>query len=292
MPIATFVISIRNLDLEAVESALFECGAQSMTLLAEDGEEILEPLPGETPLWQHTRLSAVFADDVDVNFVRGHLRAALDCNELPVNEFRTLEDRVWEREWLQHFGPMQFGRRLWVSPAGQRENGPGEVTVWLDPGLAFGTGTHPTTALCLEWLESQDVGGKSIVDYGCGSGILAIAALRLGAARAFALDIDPQALEATSENARRNDVADRLVATNRIEPEDLKCDILMANILAGPLTELAETIANITSMNGTAVLSGILENQADGVAAAFAGHFTVTTYDIRDGWAALACRRC
>lgn len=291
MPIATFVISIRHLDLETVESALFECGAQSITLLAEDGEEILEPLPGETPLWQRTRLSAVFDDSVPVEFLRRHLRAALARDKLPPNQLRPLEDKVWEREWLQHFGPMRFGRRLWVSPTDQRKTGPGEVTVWLDPGLAFGTGTHPTTALCLEWLEGQDVTARTVVDFGCGSGILAIAALKLGAARAIAIDIDPQALAATNENARRNDVADRLCATAQVKPEGLNCDILMANILAGPLTELAETIARLTSTGGTAVLSGILENQADDVAAVFSQHFSVAMYGIRDGWAALACQR-
>ncbi len=292
MPIATFVISIRHLDLATVESTLLECGAQSMTLLAEDAEEILEPLPGETPLWQHTRLSAVFDDGVDVEILRGHLRAALGCGDLPPNELRALEDKVWEREWLQHFGPMRFGQKLWVSPSDQRENGPGEVTVWLDPGLAFGTGTHPTTALCLEWLESQDVSTKTVLDYGCGSGILAIAALKLGAARAIAVDIDPQALEATNENARRNDVAGRLYATAQVEPGGPKCDILMANILAGPLTDLAETIAKLTTTGGTAVLSGILQNQAGDVAAAFSQRFAVATYGIRDGWVALACQRC
>ncbi len=291
MPVATFIMSLENLDADAVEAALFAHGAQSVTLLSEDEEEILEPLPGETPLWKRTRLSAVFEDDVDPEELRAHLRQALATEILPANEFRTLENKVWEREWLRYFGPMRFGRRLWVSPRGQRKNGSGEVTVWLDPGLAFGTGTHPTTALCLEWLESQDLGGRTVVDYGCGSGILAIAALKLGARRGIAVDIDPQALVATRENAVRNTVAERLVTTPAPGPTDVKCDILLANILAGTLVELADTIARLTNTGGTAILSGILENQVTEVCAAYADDFVVVGSETRDGWAALVCRR-
>jgi ribosomal protein L11 methyltransferase len=291
MPVATFIMSLENLDVEAVEAALFALGAQSVTLLSEDDEEILEPLPGQTPLWNRTRLSAVFEDDVDREELCAHLRKALATETLPANELRRLEDKVWEREWLRYFGPMRFGKRLWVSPRGQRKNRSGEVTVWLDPGLAFGTGTHPTTALCLEWLESQDLGGQIVVDYGCGSGILAIAALKLGARCSFAIDIDPQALAATRENAVRNAVAARLIATPAPGPADVKCDILLANILAGTLGELADTIARLTNTGGSAILSGILENQVNEVAAAYADDFVVVGSETRDGWAALVCRR-
>lgn len=291
MPIANFVMSLQDLDVDTVEAALFECGAQSVTLAADAEEEILEPAPGETPLWTHTRLNAVFDAAVDIDRLRQQLRAALGTEQLPPNELQALEDRIWEREWLQHFGPIRFGERLWVSPHGQREECDGDVTVWLDPGLAFGTGTHATTALCLEWLERQDVAGKNVIDYGCGSGILAIAAVKLGAAAALAVDIDPQALVATRRNAERNTVAERVETTAAIEPGARKCDILMANILAGPLVDLADSLARLTSRGGIAIVSGILENQVSAIADAYVEHFAVESIDTRDGWAALVMRR-
>jgi ribosomal protein L11 methyltransferase len=195
-----------------------------------------------------------------------------------------LEDQVWERVWLEHFHPMQFGRRLWICPAGQRPAAQNAVIVELDPGLAFGTGTHPTTALCLEWLEGSDLAGNNLIDYGCGSGILAIAALRLGAANAIAVDHDPQALEATRDNAIKNGVHERLTVHLPADAPRQPSDLLVANILAGPLIELAPRLCGLLKPGGRFALSGILADQGAAVAAAYAPFATLGPRHQRDDW--------
>jgi ribosomal protein L11 methyltransferase len=211
--------------------------------------------------------------------------------ESPSPRFALLADKAWEREWLKDFRPMRFGRRLWVCPGGMPAGAPDAVRIELDPGLAFGTGTHPTTALCLEWLDAQPLAGARVVDYGCGSGILAIAAAKLGAAAVRAIDIDPQALLATHENARRNDVAAQLVVTGEPSLEARCADVLVANILAGPLTELAARFAGALHPGGRLALSGLLVEQAETVTAAYRPWFDIGTAATRDGWALLAGRR-
>ena len=202
----------------------------------------------------------------------------------------TLADRAWEREWLNDFKPMRFGRRLWICPGGQLPTTPqanDTVLIELDPGLAFGTGTHPTTALCLEWLDAADVAGKRVIDYGCGSGILAIAAAKSGATAVSAVDIDPQALIATRDNAERNGVA-QLITPRLVEGATLApADILLANILAGPLESLAPTFASLVPTGGRVVLSGILRNQAEAVATTYAAWFDIAPAVVRDDWARL-----
>jgi ribosomal protein L11 methyltransferase len=222
---------------------------------------------------------------------------------LPELAFTEIADRVWEREWLKDFRPMRFGKRLWICPDGQRPPMEAErgrirtagseqdaaaqqpVFIDLDPGLAFGTGTHPTTALCLSWLDSMDLHGKTIIDYGCGSGILAIAALKLGAASALAVDIDPQAVLATGENAKRNGVADSLDVTTVAEMNAAPADILLANILAEPLLMLAPTIAELVKPCGHVVLSGLLTDQAAQVAMRYRTWFDIAPTSVRDEWA-------
>lgn len=251
------------------EIALEESGALAVTLLDADAETaderaIFEPGVGETPLWKALVLNALFASNVD----RAALLAAL-TKALPVISpqhiaFHEVADQDWERVWMDRFQPMRFGRRLWIypwniePPADDRE----AVVVRLDPGLAFGTGTHPTTALCLEWLDGLSLAGKTLLDFGCGSGVLAIAALKLGAVNAIGVDNDPQALTASFDNAQRNGVADRLAP---FAPGDLKAgarDVLVANILAGPLHDLAPTFAALLKPGAPFALSGILAAQA------------------------------
>ena len=293
MPFIELSIDLADADPESVEAACFAAGALSVTLTDAADTPILEPLPGTTPLWPHVRLAALSADGTGSGAVIAGLRAALGRPDLEAT-VRRVEDRVWEREWLKDFKPRRHGRRLWICPGGQPPP-PGEdsdaVIVWLDPGLAFGTGTHATTALCLEWLDEVPLAGARLLDVGSGSGILAVAALKLGAGHALAIDIDPQALIASRENAERNGVADRLAVRDAALPWGSGYDIVVANILAEPLLQLSGAIAGAIRPGGGIVLSGLLASQADAVAAAYAPWFDTEAARIRDDWAALAGRR-
>jgi ribosomal protein L11 methyltransferase len=278
-------------DAERVTALLEALDALAVTLADAADDPIYEPPPGATPLWQTTRVTALFDPRTD----RAALLAALD-GALPgfaAHRLTELADREWAREWLQHFEPMRFGRRLWVVPTAYAPPEPGAVNLILDPGLAFGTGSHPTTALCLEWLDAhQDaLAGAQVLDYGCGSGILAIAAALLGAGRVAALDIDPQALDATRENAERNGVLARLA----IGGPDLlaragtgpRYGVLVANILAHPLCELAPTLMATLPAGAPFALSGILADQAAEVAAAYAPFATIAPPVPRGDWVRL-----
>jgi ribosomal protein L11 methyltransferase len=270
-----------------VEAALAAAGAVSVALLDAADEAVLEPAPGETPLWAQTRVTGLFEGPRDVDALRVALKAALAVDGRI--QIEPLRDQVWERAWLEHFRPMRFGRRLWVIPGGQTADlGEGDVAVELDPGLAFGTGTHPTTALCLDWLDGLDLAARRVIDLGCGSGILAIAALKLGAASAVAIDHDPQALLATWENAARNGVAERLEVAGADAPP-ATADVVVANILAGTLIELAPRIVAMVRRGGRLALSGILADQVEEVAAAYAPPAAIVfaTPLLRDGWALL-----
>ena len=265
-----FVMNLETLNPASVEEVLVRHGAQSVTFSDAGDMPVLEPGPGETPLWNNTRITGLFAPGVDVDGLLADLRASLALDKLPEHSLETLADRDWEREWLRDFGPMPFGRRLWVCPAGSEPGRSDAVVVRMDPGLAFGTGTHATTAMCLEWLDSIDLQGRTLLDYGCGSGVLAIAALKLGCAHAEAMDIDPQAVTATRENAVHNEAQEALTVS--ASPNDIegRFDVVVANILAGPLVELAESISNHVSAGGRLALSGILSEQAAEVIEAYA----------------------
>lgn len=289
MPQLQLTLDIGSRNPEPFEDALFELGAVSVTLEDAADDPVLEPAPGETPLWPTVVVKAVFAAEADVDVIASCLSRALP--DAPAPRFETLPDKPWEREWLKDFKPMRFGRHLWVCPGGLPAGAPDAIRVELDPGLAFGTGTHPTTALCLEWLDAQDLAGLAVVDYGCGSGILAIAAAKLGAASVLAMDIDPQALIATRENAERNGVAGRIAGTGDPQLAAGSADVLLANILAGPLVELAPRFAHAIRPGGHLALSGLLLEQADSVTSAYRPWFDIGTAATRDGWALLAGRR-
>jgi len=271
------------------EDALFELGALSVTLEDAADDPVLEPAPGETPLWPTVVVKAVFAPGADPDVISACLAQAMP--EAPEPRFETLPDKIWEREWLKDFKPMRFGSRLWVCPGGLPAGAPDAIRIELDPGLAFGTGTHPTTALCLEWLDSQDVAGRQVVDYGCGSGILAIAAAKLGAGSVLAMDIDPQALTATHDNAERNGVVERIAITADPQLAADSTDLLLANILAGPLIGLAPRFAQAVRPGGHLAVSGLLLEQLDTVTSAYRPWFDIATGATRDGWALLAGRR-
>jgi len=252
-----------------VELLFEELGALSVTLEDAEDEPMLEPPPGTQPLWSRTRVTGLFTGDQDADELRSRIDTCLDQDSSRSLALERLEDQHWERAWLDHFHPMRFGQRLWICPTGRQVEPGDAVVVDLDPGLAFGTGTHPTTALCLEWLDGAAPEGRTIIDYGCGSGILAIAALKLGAERVIALDHDPQALIATVENARRNRVEQRLEARLPQDLPRLQADIVLANILANVLVELAPGIVSHLRSGGDLVLSGILDHQAGEVVSAY-----------------------
>jgi ribosomal protein L11 methyltransferase len=261
----------------------------SVTLEDAADDPVLEPAPGETPLWPTVVVKAVFDSGADADVITACLAQALpDC---PAPQFERLPDKPWEREWLKDFQPMRFGRRLWVCPGGLPAGAPDAIRIELDPGLAFGTGTHPTTALCLEWLDAAAPLGGTVLDYGCGSGVLALAALRLGAAGACAVDIDPQALLATRQNAARNGLEHRLTVAAAEELRGGAWDIVLANILAGPLVELAPQLAGYCRAGGDIVLAGMLEPQAEDVAAAYGPWFDMQMFSNREGWAVLSGRK-
>lgn len=266
-------------------------GAVSVTFADAADNPVLEPAPGETRVWPTTRLSALFADDTDLAPLHAALAPFLTRSEQASWEVGTLADRVWERVWLEHFRPLRFGHRLWICPSSDSPPDPAATNIFLDPGLAFGTGAHPTTALCLEWLDAAELEGTEVIDYGCGSGILAIAAAKLGARDVRAIDIDSQAIAATVDNAARNGVADRVRANLPELMDSRPADILLANILSGPLVELFPRLAKLVRRGGWIVLSGILAEQTAAVRTTYASGFQLQPPARREGWVLLSGRR-
>lgn len=291
MPWLQVRLAISPEQAETYEDALLEVGAVSVTFMDAEDQPIFEPELNTTPLWSHTHLLALFEADTDASAVFAHLQLLTDAS-LPEHHAEVIEDQDWERSWMDNFQPMRFGRRLWIVPSWHVAPEPGAVNLLLDPGLAFGTGTHPTTALCLEWLDGQQLQDTQVLDFGCGSGILAIAALLLGARQAVGTDIDVQALEASRDNAQRNDIADERFPVYL--PADLpvqQADVLVANILAGPLVSLAPQLSGLVRPGGLLALSGILAEQGEDVAAAYAEDFELDPIANRDGWVRISGRR-
>ncbi|MGD8311585.1 MAG: 50S ribosomal protein L11 methyltransferase [Gammaproteobacteria bacterium] len=281
-----FSVEVGGEQAEAAAEAFEAAGALSVTELDAGDEALLEPAPGETPRWRRVRVVALFGADAAADRVRAALRQALPGAAL---EFRaaTLADRDWSVTWRDGFHAMSFGEHLWVCPPGEPPPEPDAIVIRMEPGLAFGTGTHETTALCLEWLAAHPPAGRRVIDYGCGSGILAIAAARLGAAQACAVDIDPQALRATRDNAVRNGLADTLVVLRPDALEPQPVDLLIANILANPLIALAGRFAGLVRPAGRILLTGILAGQADTVMAAYREWFTFREPVTRAEWVLL-----
>ncbi|HLW24584.1 MAG TPA: 50S ribosomal protein L11 methyltransferase [Steroidobacteraceae bacterium] len=279
------------LSPQAVEAALFELGAASITFQDGGDEPVLEPKPGEVRLWSQTQVRALFDGSLDALGTVGLLAERLGAHITAHARIHGVEERDWERVWLENWSSMRFGRRLWVCPTSAAEPAdPAALVVRLDPGLAFGTGTHPTTALCLQLLDALELGGRSVIDYGCGSGILGIAALKLGAARVWAVDIDPQALTATRTNGARNGVSARLEV--HAPPVHLPpSDLVLANILAQPLVELAPLLTSACRPGGDLVLSGLLKSQAHQVRAAYGAAFDIVRTVHREDWCCIHGRR-
>jgi len=276
---------------ERLSDLLSAGGACAVTLQDAADQPLFEPPHGATPLWGATRVVGLFEADADIQAVLAALETALAPAPLPAWHLNPLEDRDWVRAWMDDFRPMRFGERLWIIPGETAPPDPGAVNIRLDPGLAFGTGTHPTTAMCLRWLDAHPPREQTVIDYGCGSGILAIAAARLGARKVDAVDNDPQALLATADNALRNAVAERISTylPDEFPPETE--DLLLANILAGPLVSLAPRFADRVRPGGGLVLSGILAGQAEAVCEAYAGAFDIAQVEQEEDWVCLAGRR-
>lgn len=284
-----YVIETEAGSLEQVEQSLFACGALSVSLEDAGDTPILEPAPGETPLWPRMRVRALFAAGATRDGMQARLLSVLPPGA--VAEVEQIADADWSRAWLAHARPLWFGARLCVAPTELAPDREDAIVVKLDPGLAFGTGSHPSTAACLEWLATADLNDARILDYGCGSGVLAIAACKLGARRAAALDIDPQARTACLDNARGNDCAARVsvLAPNRLAA--CAYDVVVANILARPLIELAPVFAILVRAGGALVLAGILHDQVDSVLRAHASSFEFAPARQHDGWAMLVGTR-
>jgi ribosomal protein L11 methyltransferase len=262
-------------------------GAVSVTYMDAKDQPIYEPKPEETRIWNSTRIIALFEIDAEPELVKTMLYTHFHKSSMANWHHEKLEDQIWERTWMEFFQPMKFGDRLWVCPTGQEKSEPETVCMTLDPGLAFGTGTHPTTALCLEWLAENNIQDKIVIDYGCGSGILSVAAALLGAKIIYAVDIDPQALIATQDNAKKNGVQ-RLIKTSTAENfSPILADILLANILAKPLTELSKQLANSVTANGQLILSGILKDQANSVMDRYYRFFAMKSPVFLEDWCRL-----
>lgn len=288
-------MDLETLNPDAVEEIFARHGASSITLTDASDRPVLEPAPGETPLWRDTRITGLFSPDADLGALRTDLLQSLSIDDLPENEVSVLADRAWEHEWRRDFGPMQFGSRLWICPGDSSVDDDVAIVLRLDLGLAFGTGTHASTALCLDWLDGLSLHGLTVLDYGCGSGVLAIAALLLGSDSAVAMDIDPQAVVATQNNATRNNVDGQLTVVGCADEIDGTFDVVVANILANPLIELAEPIARRVNGGCVLALSGILSEQVDQVLEAYRPWIEfdepVTRQHDAQTWARLTGRR-
>ncbi|HAI68709.1 MAG TPA: 50S ribosomal protein L11 methyltransferase [Gammaproteobacteria bacterium] len=284
MPWLQIILDTDAQSVERISDSLTELGAVAVTLLDAENQPLYEPPLNTTPLWKQTRVIGLFENDTDSHQLQKQLQARIV--PLPRCQIQILKDQEWTRVWMADFHPLQFGKRVWICPSWQRPPDPQAINIMLDPGLAFGTGTHPTTALCLEWLDQQnDLSDQTLIDYGCGSGILAITALKLGAAHVWAVDNDPQALLATLDNAKKNHVE---TAISPVLPEQLphhvKADAILANILATPLIKLAPTLTAHLNTKAPLVLSGLLKEQVDDVIAAYTPYATIVDRVEQDNW--------
>jgi ribosomal protein L11 methyltransferase len=274
-------------DAEQFSDLLSAAGAGAVTFLDSADQPLYEPPVGETPLWSHTRVMGLFDATTDINQVIEQISAELSPDPLPDWRILPLEDKDWEREWMDKFKPMSFGKRLWIVPSWTEPPHPEAINILLDPGLAFGTGTHPTTALCLQWLDEHGASVDKVIDYGCGSGILAVAAALLGAKHVWAIDNDPQALLATRDNAIKNKVHETIESALPDALPDIKTPLLLANILAQPLMDFAEYFAQHVTPDGHIVLSGILSDQAEQVASCYQPWFDMDTPVVQNEWVRL-----
>ena len=291
MPWIQLRVNTTELKAEQVSDMLMGWGAQAVSFLDAHDTPIYEPMPGEVIYWTNTIVVGLFDAEHPMAEVISQLQNVSFFKHGLEYKLEQLEDKDWEREWMDNFHPIKFGERLWVCPSWRDIPDPTAVNVMLDPGLAFGTGTHPTTALCMQWLDQVIQPDQTVVDFGCGSGILGIAALKLGAKRVVGIDIDPQAIEASGKNAERNNVAGQIELYLPKDQPKLEADVVVANILAGPLADLKHIISAYVKPGGLLALSGILTSQAHVVMAAYADEFTFDPIVEQEEWVRLTARK-
>lgn len=276
---------------ETVSELMSSLGAVSVTFSDAGDKPIYDPDINETQVWWRTKVTGLFESDADPALIQGVIMSQMEEDELGHWEIETLEDQVWERAWMDHFKPTKFGNRLWVCPSGQTPPTNDGIRITLDPGLAFGTGNHATTALCLEWLDATPIENRVVIDYGCGSGILSVAAVLLGARQVYAVDIDPQALIAARDNADKNNVGSKIICRSPDELDAIEADFLIANMLAKPLFRLADCLIDLVHPGGILVLSGILEDQIIAVRQAYSKRCQFIDEAVQDNWARLSAQR-
>ncbi|MHB8623190.1 MAG: 50S ribosomal protein L11 methyltransferase [Sulfuricaulis sp.] len=290
MPWLKLKLPVEQHQAPELAEAFEEWGAISVTLQDAGDEPVFETRAEQNPLWSQVQVIGLFPEHTDTDDILARTRERFGFSEIPSHEIDVLEDEDWAHSWMAHYRPLKLGRNLWVVPSWCQPPEPGAINIILDPGLAFGTGDHPTTSLCLEWLTEQNLAGKTVLDYGCGSGILSIAALKLGATQACAVDIDPQALEVTRRNALHNGIHAGLnVMLPAAMERDFQADIVIANILMGTLIELAPDINKHVRQNGLLALSGMLLGQETEVCRHYQQRFTLTQRE-RQKWVLLVGR--
>ncbi len=292
MPWWQVSVSCEANELEQVESLLLEQGAMSISISDARDEPIFEPLPGETPLWSHSIISGLFEGGHTAEALSQLLGSVLPDHLVPSLQCQRLEDEDWQNSYQHHFNPIQVSSRLWIVPSWHQPPDLDAVNITLDPGMAFGTGGHATTALCLNWLGENNIERFDVIDFGCGSGILGIAALKLGAAKVQAVDIDPQALLATQENCRINAIDENsIIIGSPQQLKDRQVDLLMANILCQPLLDLRQQLTDLVKPGGKILLSGILKEQVETLQSAYQETFNLEPASTMDDWARLTGTR-
>jgi ribosomal protein L11 methyltransferase len=285
MPWHQITVRVAEAQAAGIELALQSLGAVSVTMQDAEDNAVFQLEPGSTPLWAHTDVAGLFEQAMDTERVAAALQKVTGQDLRDALRYETVEDIDWERAWMADFKPMRFGRRIWVCPSWTPPPDPDGLNIMLDPGLAFGTGTHPTTALCLEWIDAQDMQGKTVIDYGCGSGILAIAAVLCGASQVIAIDNDPQAIIACESNREMNGIAAaRLPVFLPGKEQHPAADFMLANILSGPLQELTPVLAALTRPGGRIVLSGVLSEQTSALLDSYNQYFEMNAPVHRDEW--------
>lgn len=280
-------LEVDRLEAEQASDMLSELGAVSVSFEDAGDHPLYQIGIDEVGLWEQVKVIGLFDAGINITAIESALSSQLEGIRTWNWHNEQLEDQVWELAWQDHYQPMRFGQRLWVCPPETEVNEPDSVVIRMQPGLAFGTGTHPTTALCLEWLDSQDISGKTVIDYGCGSGILAIASALLDADSVTAVDVDPCAVDTTRENAENNSVSESVLSCSVEELGDSAADVVIANILANPLIELRLILTSLVVDQGYLVMSGILHHQADSIIDAYQSDFRFAEIVEKEGWVRL-----
>ena len=290
-------ITVSQAQVDFTETLLSSLGAVSVTLDDAENQDLLEPLPGETPLWNKVIVTGIYAqeDDEEIDVAALETFIATQMPDAPLH-YEFLEDQAWERTWMDAYEPIKISEKFWIVPEWMQPPESDAVNIKLDPGLAFGTGNHASTFLCLQWLGKTDVKDKIVIDYGCGSGILGVAALLLGAKKVYATDIDPQAVLATKQNAELNGVLEKLYVglpeEFNAEFKGQKADIHLANILAGPLMSLAEEFSTLIKSEGEFALAGVIQEQVSEVSNVYSAFFDVLEVETREeNWCRISGKR-